>query len=139
MVKDRVSWAGILLRILGALILVVVTYNPTGTSYFHWALTDLGSFSALKALAGALLLGAWALYAHAAMASLGWFGLVLLLLVLGASVWLLMDQRILDPSRPTVLSWVGLVVLGLVLGIGLSWSIVRRRITGQVDVDAVDQ
>jgi ABC-type sulfate transport system permease component len=30
-------------------------------------------------------------------------------------------------------------VLGLVLGIGMSWSLVRRRITGQVDVDAVDR
>jgi hypothetical protein len=31
-------------------------------------------------------------------------------------------------------SWVILVIVGLVLGIGMSWSLVRQRITGQVDV-----
>ncbi len=29
--------------------------------------------------------------------------------------------------------WIGLVILGIVLGIGLSWSLVRARTTGQIE------
>jgi len=62
---------------------------------------------------------------------------LLLLLILGAVVWLLIDQKILDPSQPGVASWIALVGLALVLGVGMSWSLVRRRLTGQVDVDEI--
>jgi hypothetical protein len=35
--------------------------------------------------------------------------------------------------------WIGIFALSLVLGIGLSWSIVRRKLSGQADVDDVDE
>ena len=35
--------------------------------------------------------------------------------------------------------YVSLVILALVLATGMSWSHVRRRISGQADVDAVDE
>ncbi|HLB16170.1 MAG TPA: DUF6524 family protein [Burkholderiales bacterium] len=139
MADDRLSWLGVLWRVAVAMALVLLTYNPTGVSYFHWALTDFSTFSALKGLAGALLLAGWVFYLRAAISSLGFLGVIILLLILGAVVWLLVEQKILDPKEPGVLSWGALAVLGLVLGIGMSWSLVRRRITGQVDVDAVDR
>jgi hypothetical protein len=134
MADGGVSWAGVLWRVALAMVLVLLTYNPTGYSYFHWALTDFTTFSAVKALAGALLLAGWVFYLRAGLSSLGWLGVILLLLILGAVVWLLVEQKILDPNRPAVLSWVILVVVGLVLGIGMSWSLVRQRLTGQVDI-----
>jgi hypothetical protein len=139
MAEDRMGWTGILWRVLAALALVLLTYNPTGYSYYHWALTEPASFSAIKGLAGALLLGAWIFYLRAAMLSLGWLGVAIVLLILGAVVWLLVEQKIVDPSRPGVVSWIVLVLLALVLGIGLSWSLVRQRLTGQVDVDEVER
>jgi hypothetical protein len=139
MADEGVSWLGVLWRVAVAMALVFLTYNPTGSSYFHWALTDFSTFSALKALAGALLLAGWVFYLRAAISSLGFLGVIILLLILGAVVWLLVEQKILDPKEPGVLSWVALALLGLVLGIGMSWSLVRRRITGQVDVDEIDR
>jgi len=137
MAGDGAGWGGVLLRVLAALALVLLTYNPTGYSYYHWALTDPAGFSAIKGLAGALLLAGWVFYLRASLSSLGWLGVVLLLLILGAVVWLLIDQKILDPSQPGVASWIALVGLALVLGVGMSWSLVRRRLTGQVDVDEI--
>jgi hypothetical protein len=32
-----------------------------------------------------------------------------------------------------------LIALSLVMGVGLSWSIIRRRLSGQLDVDDVEQ
>jgi hypothetical protein len=33
-----------------------------------------------------------------------------------------------------VLTWLALVILGVILGLGLSWSLIRARATGQIEV-----
>jgi Family of unknown function (DUF6524) len=121
--------------LVGALDVVLLTYNPTGYSFYHWALRDLANITALKAFAGALLLAGWVICIRAAFISLGRIGLVLSALVLGTLVWVLTDYGVLDPDRPSLLSWISLIALGIILGIGLCWSLLRARVTGQVEVD----
>lgn len=135
MARDSIGFLGFMIRILVALTLVLVTYNPSGYSYHHWIFADPAGFDALKALSGALLLCGWVLYLRAAFQSLGWMGFALTALVLGSIVWLLAEAGWIDPAKPTVATWIGLVALGIVLGIGLGWSQVRRTLTGQVDVE----
>jgi hypothetical protein len=137
--KRALSARGILTRLASGLALVLLTFNPSGHSYYHWALRDLSQFSAIQAVPGALLLCGWVLFVRAALASLGWLGLALASLAIAALVWLLVDAGLLDASGARPLAWIALVSLGLVLGVGLSWSLVRGRITGQVDVDRVDR
>lgn len=129
-----ISWQGVFVRIAFALALVLLTYNPSGYSYYHWALTDVSSFDAAKGFAGALLLAGWAMCVRTAFASLGLLGVAITALVLGTLVWLLLDIGVLARDQPT-LRWVVLIVAGVILGIGLSWSLVRERATGQVEVD----
>jgi hypothetical protein len=131
----RISWFGVLVRLLAALALVLLTYNPTGHSFYHWAMHDFANLTALKAFSGALLLVGWVICIRAALTSLGAVGLVLSALVLGTLVWVLTDYGILDPDRPSLLSWISLIIIGIILGIGLSWSLLRTRVTGQVEVD----
>jgi hypothetical protein len=33
-----------------------------------------------------------------------------------------------------VLTWIALAIVGVILGLGLSWSLIRARWTGQVEV-----
>jgi hypothetical protein len=33
-----------------------------------------------------------------------------------------------------MVAWLALLILGVILGIGLSWSLIRARLTGQVEV-----
>jgi Family of unknown function (DUF6524) len=33
------------------------------------------------------------------------------------------------------MQWIGLTIAGIVLGVGLSWSLIRARATGQLEVD----
>ena len=131
----EVGWKGLSLRVTAAVALVLVTVNPLGWSYHHWAMSELDRFSPAKAIVGALLLCGWVLYVRAALHALGWLGVALVVLVCSALVWLLADWQWLDPAQPQALAWILLLTLGLVLGIGLAWSIVRRRLTGQVDVE----
>jgi hypothetical protein len=39
----------------------------------------------------------------------------------------------IDLATPSAVAWVALLILGAVLGIGLSWSLIRARLTGQVE------
>jgi len=39
----------------------------------------------------------------------------------------------------TVMSWIILTLISLVLAVGISWSHIRRKISGQVDADDVDE
>jgi hypothetical protein len=133
------GWFGIVIRVLAGVALVLLTFNPTGHSYYHWALRDFSGFDAIKAVGGTLLLCGWILYARAAVLSLGLVGIVLTALLIASLVWLFATWGLFDPNKPGILTWVALIGVGLLLGIGLSWSILRRGITGQVDVDAMDQ
>lgn len=131
----RISWLGVFIRLVGALAVVLLTYNPTGYSFYHWALRDLAHITAVKAFAGALLLVGWVICLRTAFVSLGRIGVLLSALVLGTLVWMLTDYGLLDPDRPSLLSWISLIAIGIILGIGLSWSLLRARATGQVEVD----
>lgn len=131
----QISWFGVLVRLVAALALVLLTYNPTGRSFYDWAMRDFANLTALKAFSGALLLVGWVICIRAALTSLGALGLVLSALVLGTLVWVLTDYGILNPDRPSLLSWISLIIIGIILGIGLSWSLLRTRVTGQVEVD----
>jgi hypothetical protein len=131
----RISWLGLLIRLVGAIGVVLLTYNPTGYSFYHWGLRDLAHITAVRAFAGALLLVGWVICIRAAFVSLGRIGLILSALVLGTLVWVLTDYGFLNPDRPSLLSWIALISIGVILGIGLSWSLLRARVTGQVEVD----
>jgi Family of unknown function (DUF6524) len=96
---------------------------------------DFASITAVKAFVGALLLVGWVICIRTAFVSLGALGLLLSVLVLGTLVWMLRDYGILNPDNPSLLSWVTLIVIGIILGVGLSWSLLRTRMTGQVEVD----
>jgi hypothetical protein len=69
-----------------------------------------------------------------AYSALGALGVVLGCLLLGTFVWLLFDLRVLHDDGGGLMVWLGLIVFGGVIGIGLSWSLIRARATGQVDV-----
>jgi len=131
----RISWLGVLIRLIGALAVVLLSYNPTGYSFYHWALRDFATITAVKAFSGAVLLAGWVVCIRTAFVSLGAIGVVLCTLVLGTLIWVLTDYGILNPDRPSLLSWISLIVIGIILGIGLSWSLLRARVTGQVEVD----
>jgi uncharacterized protein DUF6524 len=131
----RISSLGVLARMAVALGVVLLTYNPTGHSFYHWAIRDFGNITATKAFSGVVLLAGWIICIRAALTSLGSLGLVLSALVLATLVWVLVDYGLLNPDRPSLLSWISLIMIGIILGIGLSWSLLRTRVTGQVEVD----
>ncbi|MDB0037659.1 DUF6524 family protein, partial [Ascidiaceihabitans sp.] len=89
-------------------------------------------------LAGLLLLIGYIIYLRATLRSIGGFGMLLVLALVGALLWVLYDFGLLSLDNTGLSVWLGLLALSLVLGVGLSWSHVRRALSGQADMDDVD-
>ncbi len=90
-------------------------------------------------LLGLLLLVGYIIYLRATLRSIGTFGMALVLAIVGALLWVLYDQELMKLNTPSQNVWIGIVALSFVLGIGLSWSHVRRTLSGQSDMDDVDE
>jgi hypothetical protein len=84
---------------------------------------------------GVIILIGWVILLTATYRSMGTLGLVLEALLFGGLVWLLIDFGALDIDSVSEFTWVILIILSVMLAIGLSWSHVWRRLTGQFEVD----
>jgi hypothetical protein len=143
---EGIGWGGFFLRLAAALALVYATYNPSGVSYVHWVVgawqpaheSSWGSSPALKFVIGVALAIAWVIYANAARRSLGGVGILLIVALCAGVIWLLVEQDVVSASGIPTLTHIALGVVALVMAVGMSWSHVRRQLTGQVDTDEVD-
>jgi len=136
--RSKFSFADLAVRVVFAVALVFVTYNPTDFSYIRWLLSYSEGELPLVVLAGITLLIGYVIYLRATLRSIGIFGIVLAGAFTAAMIWVLVDFGVLMVDSGTTLQWILLVAIAIVLGIGLSWSHVRRLLTGQSDVDEID-
>ena len=125
---------GFVARWAFAAALVFGTYNPSDYSYVNWVMTRTGDFGPVMAMAGVALLIAWIVFLRATLESLGILGIILGAALFGCLIWWLIDIGVLSVDSTGALTWVILLVLSLILAAGMSWSHIRRRLTGQFDV-----
>lgn len=130
---------GFFIRWICAFALLALTFNPTEYNYIQWARSYGGMNMSIAVLTGLILLIGYIIYLRATLRSIGAFGMLLVLAVVGAGLWVLYDLGVLRLDDPSFNVWLGLAALSFVLAIGLSWSIVRRALSGQADVDDIDE
>jgi len=121
-----------------ALVLVFLSYNPSGWSWFHWA---RGAFNGdglgpLHYFSGIVLLAGWTVFVIATQRSLGILGVIIGAAVIGTAIWLLVDIGVLRAGSMTGVAWLALFSLATLLAVGLSWSHIWRRLSGQLEVDS---
>ena len=126
---------GFLIRWLAAFLLLAATFNPTGLSYIGWLQSAWETSLPLAVLMGLVLLIAYVVFLTAVLRGIGSLGVLLLLAVIGALLWVLVDFGWIDVTNPTSNTWIGLVALSLVLAVGMYWGILWRRMSGQLEVD----
>ncbi|MEY4871357.1 MAG: hypothetical protein RLZZ563_687 [Pseudomonadota bacterium] len=129
---------GILTRWLGAFLLLSATYNPTEWNYIRWVEAHWATQMPLAVLLGLLIGVGYMVYVVATLRSIGAFGMILVAAIAGAFLWVLSDWGLLSLENPSLNLWLGIFVLSLILGIGLSWAILRQRLSGQASVDEVE-
>lgn len=130
---------GFVIRWVFAFVLLAATYNPTQWNFVRWSMANVETNLSLTVLFGLFLFVGYIIYLRATLRSIGLFGMILILAVVATLLWVLYDQGLIDLDNPTVNTWIAIVALSVVLAVGLSWSIVRRKLSGQADVDDVDE
>ena len=129
---------GLLLRWVFAFGLLAATYNPTRWNYIRWTLDNYQTRLSIAVLLGLILLVGYIIYLRATLRSIGGFGVFLVLAVVASALWVLYDFGLLALENNDVNVWLGILGLSIVLGIGLGWSHVRRSLSGQADMDDLD-
>ena len=126
---------GFLVRWLVAFVLLALTFNPTEFNYVRWAASGWESQASVIVLAGLVLLVAYVVFLTAVLRGIGALGVMLVLAVVGALVWVLIDFGWLSLDNRGAMAWVAIVALSVVLAVGMYWGILWRRISGQIEVD----
>ena len=130
--------SGVALRFLFALLLVLLSYNPSGYSYFHWVYDSFNHITPYLVIAGIVLIIGWGVYIKATLNSLGFIGIIALAALFGCLVWLFIYWGFLSVSDISAMAWVIEVLLAAMLAVGMCWSHFVRRMSGQVDVDEIE-
>ncbi len=128
-----------LIRWLIAFAVLAATWNPTPWNFYRWSVENWETQLPVTVLAGLVLSVIYIVYLRATLRSLGPIGMALVVAVFAALIWVLIDWGWLQSGNSEINQWLSIIAASLVLGIGLSWSILRRRISGQVDIDDVDE
>jgi Family of unknown function (DUF6524) len=136
MARGNFTFASFLLRLLFASVLVFMTYNPSGYSWVGWLISDVPMV--YKVAAGIVLLIGWVIFLRATWNSLGAAGTVLSAAFFAVIIWLFVYWGFFALDDTTVIEWAVLSVLTGVLAIGMSWSHVRRKLSGQYDTDEIE-
>ncbi|MBM1219585.1 hypothetical protein JQU17_05200 [Ponticoccus sp. SC2-23] len=129
---------GFILRWVFALLLLAATYNPTQFNYVRWAIGNLDTQLPMIVLAGLVLLVGYIVYLTATLRSIGAFGMLLILAIVAAILWVLWDRGVISLANPGFVTWIVILALSLVLAVGMHWSILWRRLSGQLEVDDND-
>lgn len=136
MAQNDFNSVSFLLRLLFAALLVFLTYNPSGYSWIGMIKMEVELV--YLAASGIVLLIGWVMFLRATWNSLGPIGTLLAVSFFGVFIWLLVHWNLISLENPTAITWVVMVVLSFVLAVGMSWSHVRRRISGQYDTDEIE-
>jgi hypothetical protein len=136
--QQAFNFASFTTRLVFAIILVLATYNPSGYSFIGWLTNGGDTPMVYKAILGVILLIGWVVYLRATINSLGTIGISLATVFMVCLVWLLIEWKLFNPENVSAMTWVIEMVIACVLAIGMSWSHIRRRMSGQYDTDEIE-
>lgn len=129
--QTRPTLKGFGLRWFVAILLVVATINTTQYNYLYWAFMGEGPLP-LKLFVGAIFLIVYVIYLRATLISIGFFGVLFLIVLLGIVYWLGFTYLPFATS-PMFIEMFIHASAALIMATGLYWSYVRRLLSAQID------
>lgn len=136
MARNDFNFGSFLMRLVFATTLVFITYNPSGYSWVGHLQSEIPMV--YLAATGILLLIGWVMFLRATWNSLGAIGTILAVAFFAVIIWLFIEWGFFSLEDSSVIQWVVEIIVAAVLAVGMSWSHVRRRISGQYDTDEIE-
>jgi hypothetical protein len=134
---SQFSYPHLIVRWVAAAFVVFATYNPSGHSYYHWLVDVDDTRWSLKALVGLSLLVLHLTFVFATIRSIGRTGTVTVVALFATAIWTLLDHGYLLDIGPWTWVTIVLALAASLLAIGVSWSHIRARLSGQIDSNDV--
>lgn len=131
-VTNLAWWVTLLL----SLALAIGTWNPTENHFIHYISNVDDILSGFKPFAILIMIALWLLAIKSIFQSLGFFGMLITLIILAAFVWGLQQYELVNVEDLDQLGWVITIGIGLLIWFGLNASIIWKRLTGVYTTDA---
>ena len=112
--------------------IVLGTYNPTARSFWPWVIEASVPLS-LKVLLGTLLVAAFAMLILTTLRAIGRIGVLILLVLVVSGGAVITDLGLIDLGLPGARMVLAETLLASFLTLGLCWSAIRTRLSGQVN------
>ncbi len=126
------------LRWMFSLFLVFATYNPSGVSFYHWAVSGWSPLT-LVSVVGVALLAIYVFLFRSTWRSIKLTGILIGVVFTGLFNLMLVDLEIVTVDRASIVVVMILASLATILSVGVSFSAIRARLAGQIDSDDVGQ
>lgn len=126
---------GFFFRWIGAIALVLGTYNPSEFCFIAWMQRATTYELPFVILTGVFLAIGYMIVLRATMRSLGSVGVALLAVFFAAAIWSLVNLGLIDLHQHSAILYLALISIATILAIGMSWSFIRAGLSGQVDVN----
>ena len=110
---------GFLVRWLVAFVLLALTFNPTDLNFVRWANASWNEQTSFVVLFGLVLLVIYVVFLTAVLRGIGAVGVTLVLAVVAALVWVLVDLGWLSLENPGAMTWVAILALSVVVAVGM--------------------
>lgn len=136
--NSELTWPGFGIRLVFALALVLLTYNPSAYSFVDWVINRGETPLVYLVISGIVLVIGWAIFIRATKNSLGPIGVGLAAALLGCIVWLLIEWGAFAANNLTAMTWAIEIILAIILTLGMTWAHIRRRLSGQVTTDEAE-
>jgi len=126
----------LLQRWLFTVFIVFGTYNPSGVSFVHWASAPETN-RIVAAVVGVALLGVFLFIIRSTWRSMKFIGISITAVFFVLFNVMLVDVGIIPLSSSHVIEIMSLFTIASTLAIGMSFSAIRARLSGQIDSDDV--
>jgi len=117
--------------------LALGTWNPTGHHFIHY-ISQQDILSGFTPFAIIFMLGIWILALKSIFQSIGWGGIIFILIVIAAFLWGLNSYEIIQFDNLKQMGWAGTISVALIIWVGLNASIIWKTLTGVYSTDTVE-
>jgi hypothetical protein len=122
-----------------SLALALGTWNPSGSHFIHYISNVDDIFSGFKPFGILIMLALWLLAIKSIFQSLGLYGAMITVIIIGAFIWGLQEYGIIDVAKFEQAGWAVTIGVGLLIWFGLNASIIWKKLTGVYTTDATSE
>jgi len=115
------------------------TWNPTGHHFVHYISNVDNILSGFKPFGILIMLALWLLAIKSIFQSLGFFGALIVTIIIAAFIWGLQQYNIINVTEFEQAGWAATIGTGLLIWFGLNASIIWKKLTGVYTTDATSE